>query len=174
MCGPAVKSHTWPNKGRRFSARWKNSYSLLCLDCRQILVPARLLHRYRRTHQVHPQVQQQSEVTIGHQGTAAILQKLKKRDNDGAWRDRLRDLPEWLEELTENLEDIEVPALAHISHDSDSERPTKVASRKHSIIFIHFPKDRIAKYACEPKWQELLAEDALAKQYLEQKSLVTW
>ena len=38
----------------------------------------------------------------------------KKRDNDGASGNRLRDLPEWLEEFTENLEDTEVPALAHI------------------------------------------------------------
>ena len=37
--------------------------------------------------------------------------------------------------------DTEVPAPAHISHDSDSERPTKVAPRKHSIC-THFPKDR--------------------------------
>ena len=32
----------------------------------------------------------------------------------------------------------------------------------------------IAKYACDPRWQVPLAEDALAKQYFEQKSLVTW
>ena len=53
---------------------------------------------------------------------------------------RLRDLSEWLEEFTENLEDTEMPAPAHISHDSDSERSTKVASRRHSI-YTHFPKD---------------------------------
>ena len=34
-----------------------------------------------------------------------------------------------------------MPAPVHISHDSDSERPTKVASIEHSI-FTHFPKDR--------------------------------
>ena len=37
--------------------------------------------------------------------------------------------------------DTELLAPAHISHDSDSERPTKVVSRKHSI-YIHFPEDR--------------------------------
>ena len=46
-----------------------------------------------------------------------------------------------MKEFTENLEDTEVPAPAHISHDSDSEQPTKEASRTHSI-FTHFPKDR--------------------------------
>ena len=145
MSGPAVKSHTRPNKGRRFSARRKISYLLLSLDCRQILVPVSLLHRYHRTHQVHVQVLQQSEVTIGHQETGAIHPKTKKnneRDNNRASGDRLRDLPQWLEEFTENLDDTEVPAPAHISHDSDSERPTKVVSklRKHSV-YTHFPKD---------------------------------
>ena len=97
MSGSAVKSHTWPNKGRRFSAR-KISYLLLSLECRQFLVPARLLHRYRRTHQVRLQVQQQSDVTMEHQGnwrdTPKTQNKNKKRDNDGAAGNRLRDLPE--------------------------------------------------------------------------------
>ena len=52
----------------------------------------------------------------------------------------MRDLPEWLQEFTDNLEDTEMLAPAHISHDPNSERPTNVASRKHSI-FSHFPKD---------------------------------
>ena len=34
-----------------------------------------------------------------------------------------------------------MPAAAHISHDSDRERPIKLASRKHSI-HTHFPKDQ--------------------------------
>ena len=58
---------------------------------------------------------------------------------------RLRDLPDWNEEFAENLEDKEVPTLrdtpANTSQDLDSERPTKVVSRKHSIE-THFPKDR--------------------------------
>ena len=53
----------------------------------------------------------------------------------------MRHLPEWLEEFAENLEDTEVPAPAHMSHDSGSERLTKEAPRKHSN-FTHFPKDR--------------------------------
>ena len=60
---------------------------------------------------------------------------------------------------------------AHTSHDSDSGPPTKVALRKH-IIVTHFPKDRRSMFGNQ-KRQGLLAEDALAKQYLEQKSLVT-
>ena len=56
--------------------------------------------------------------------------KQKKEDYNRDSEDRLRDLPEWLEEFTENLEDTEVLAPAHISHDSDSERPTKVAPKE--------------------------------------------
>ena len=59
----------------------------------------------------------------------------------GAAGDRLQDLPEWLEDFTENLEDTKVPASANIPHDSDSERPMKVALRMHSI-YAHFPKDQ--------------------------------
>ena len=70
--------------------------------------------------------------------------------NKRAMGDCLRDLLEWLEEFAENLEDTEAPAHAHISHDSDSERPTKVAPRKHSI-YPHFPKTEIAKSASEQK-----------------------
>ena len=68
---------------------------------------------------------------------------IKKGDGNRDSDNRFRDLPEWLDWLTENLEDTEVPAPAHISQDSDSERPTKVASksRKHSI-YTHFPRDR--------------------------------
>ena len=50
-------------------------------------------------------------------------------------------IPEWLEDFTENLQITEIPAAADISHDSDPERPTKGASRKHSI-HTHFPKDQ--------------------------------
>ena len=69
--------------------------------------------------------------------------KNKKRDGNLYSHDSLRDLPEWLEEFTDNLEDTEVHAPAHISQDSDSERRSKVVSksRKH-IIYTHFPKDR--------------------------------
>ena len=56
-------------------------------------------------------------------------------------KNRLRDLAEWLEEFTDNLEDTEMPAPAHISHDTDSERPTKVASKKHRI-FTQSPERR--------------------------------
>ena len=126
--------------GRKLFAKRTTSYLLLSLlDCRQILVQVRLPHRHRRTRQVHFQVQQQSEVTIRHQETGSIHQKTQnkneKRDINRASGNRLRDFPKWLEESTDNLEDTEVPARAHISHDSESERQTKVASRKNCVFF---------------------------------------
>ena len=59
--------------------------------------------------------------------------KTKNISNNQATRSRLRGLPEWLEDFKDNLEDPEVPALANTSHDSDWERLTKVATRKHRI-----------------------------------------
>ena len=53
---------------------------------------------------------------------------------------RFRDLPEWLEEFADNLEDAEVPAPANTSHDSDSERSTKVATRKYLYSLPKRPK----------------------------------
>ena len=59
---------------------------------------------------------------------------------------------EWLEEFTDNPEDTELPAFAHSSQDSDSERPTKAVSksRKHSI-YTHFPKDRDCEFCLRTK-----------------------
>ena len=55
-----------------------------------------------------------------------------KRDNNRASEDRLRDFPGWLEEFSVNHREPGVPAPAHITHGSETERPTKVAPRKHS------------------------------------------
>ena len=68
------------------------------------------------------------------------MKKNGSRDAD----DRLQDLPDWLEEFTDNLgghTNARVPS--HVSQDSDSERATKEAERprKHSI-FTHFTEDR--------------------------------
>ena len=58
--------------------------------------------------------------------------------------DPLRDLPEWLEEFTENLVDDSVPEhrdASCSSHELLSEPRAKVVSGEHGI-FTHFPKDR--------------------------------
>ena len=107
--------------GRNFYTRRQISYLLLSRDCRQTQVQVRLLHRYRRIHQVL-RVQQVFEVTKGCQGTGAIhLEfKIKSKGQQGGSRRPLRYLSEWVEEFTENLEDTVVPASANISHVSDS------------------------------------------------------
>ena len=67
-----------------------------------------------------------------------------KNDNEEVRGDPLRDLPEWLQEFTENLVDDSVPEhrdASSSSHELLSEPRAKVVSGKHSI-FIHFPKDR--------------------------------
>ena len=67
-----VKNHGWPKKGRHFFVKRTTSYLLLFQGCHPVLVPARLVHRYRRTHRLHlQQVQQQSEVTNLTQETGA-------------------------------------------------------------------------------------------------------
>ena len=43
-----------------------------------------------------------------------------------------------------------------------------------TVSILTSQKTEIAKSACEPTWQGLLAEDALAKLYLEQRRMVTW
>ena len=65
-----------------------------------------------------------------------------KNQNKNKQRDDNRDSDSL--EFTVNLEDAEVPASANISLDSDSERSTKAASRKHRI-HTHFSKDRNCK-----------------------------
>ena len=71
--------------------------------------------------------------------------KNRKRDDSRDADNRSRDLPEWLEELTDNREDTELHAPAQFSQEADSERPAKVVSksnsRKHSI-YTHLQKDR--------------------------------
>ena len=87
-----------------------------------------------------------------------IQHQLKKKDSNRDSNDRLRDLPEWLEEFTDSLQDTELPSPAHISHDSDSERPTSVASRKHHLK-NSFPKRSKLRSIGHPrtvlrKWQK--------------------
>ena len=135
------ENHSWKNLSSLGAERVINLQRTKVYP--QILVPVRPQHRHRRTRQVHLQVQQQSEDPApgNWRDSPKTQDKKKRRDNNQASEDRWRYLPEWLVEFTENLEDAQVPAPAHASHDSDSERPTKAASRKHSIE-THFPKDR--------------------------------
>ena len=177
--GSAVTNHGWPKRRRHLFATWTISCRLLFPGYPPILVAFRLQHRQSTLQELSSRTpaQERSDGLAPENwcGSPSKTQnKNNKRDGSRDSDDRLRDLPEWLEEFTDNPEDTEVHAPAHISQDSDSERSTKVGwtSRKQSYLLTS-QKTEIAK-SCEPKWQGLLAEDALAKQYLEQKNLVTW
>ena len=81
-----------------------------------------------------------------------IQNQNKKRDDSGDPDVRLRDLSERMKEFIDHLEDTELPPSAHVSQDSDSERPTNVISksRKH-LYFYWLPK--------RPKFRSMFAND---------------
>ena len=78
-------------------------------------------------------------------GTAETKNTNRNGDNETVRRNPLRDLPECLEEFTDNFVDESVPAHrdtpASSSRESASEPRGKVVSGKHSI-HTRFPKDR--------------------------------
>ena len=86
LCSEHGYSYEWTSgqnpqltkNGKDFLYKTENVYLLLFMDCRQVLVPARLLHRHRRTHQVL-RVQQQSEVTSRQRQISAIQQNIKTK-----------------------------------------------------------------------------------------------
>ena len=131
--GSAVNSRGWPNKRRKFMHDG-NSYFWSFLDYR-----VHLLHRHRRTRQVHQQVHRKVQLRRSDELAPGNWSRNPSKDskdsNDCVW-----DLPEWLEEFADNLEDAEMPSPAYISHDSDSEHPTKVAP-----IHTYFPKDQLCE-----------------------------
>ena len=87
------------------------------------------------------QLEPQHEVRASGDGisnqSAKTLKPMKNKEYTRNAGDRLRDLPEWLEPFTDNLEDAETLAPAQDSQDSDSGRTTKVTerSRKHNICY---------------------------------------
>ena len=86
----------------------------------------------------------------------------------------LRDVPERLEEFMENLLDERFPAHrdapASSSRESASEPRVKVVPTRASTVFILTSRrTKIARFASESRFQGLLAENARAQLYLEQK-----
>ena len=165
LCGEHGYTYEWDSgrtphltmRRKGFHARRKMSCLLLSQDCGQAPAQVRLLHRFRKTHQVPFRVQHVHEVTNMRRETDAILPQpeTKEKNIQQAAGNRLRDLPEWLEEFTDNLEDAEVQELANTSHGSDSNRPTKVTSRNH-CIYTHFPTDRNCDVCLRTKMTRVL------------------
>ena len=92
--------------------------------------------------------------------------KIQNQNKKRSDRDPLADLPDCLQDFTENLKETELHASAHSSVESDLEYPTTVTtkSRKHSI-YTHFPEDRdcdvclrtkITKASCRRRTGEAL------------------
>ena len=161
MSGSAVKNHVWPKKGRQLCAKRTTSY---------LLVVPGLSTTSGSNSSSTPALQDLSSTSPAQErsdgpapgdwcGSPWKTQHKNKKWDHIEIRTRLRDLPELLAEFTDNLEDTQVHAPAHISQDSDSESLTKVVSksRKHSVC-THFPKR-----------PNLNAQDALAMLYFEQK-----
>ena len=86
------------------------------------------------------------------------------------------EIPEWLQELRENLVDDEIPfqggSHASSSHEASLEPITKRCEDlgKHSV-HTHFPKDRNCEI-CKRTKITRDAEDAKAKPYFELSTLV--
>ena len=119
---PSGREPRLTNNGKQTFCKTENFVPLVVAG---LQLPPR--HRLRRIHPV-PWTQQIREGAAGNCG-----ELVAGPCNEG--------IPEWLEDFTENLEDSEVSSLAITSQDSDSERPTKVATGMHRI-YSHLPKDR--------------------------------
>ena len=90
------------------------------------------------------QSQSTSSRELGDQFPESRKNKIKEEDIDTAQGDLLRDLPDWLEEFTDNLVDEKVPSSRDTptssSRESDPEPVREVVSGTHSM-HTHFPKD---------------------------------
>ena len=129
------------------------SFVLLYWVCHPLPQAVRLQHRESRTqrpksHQKLGLIQQFRRTKTGRiqavswnrsetrpdktWSDATALGNRSGTESDNMERDdQSQDVPEWLQNFTENLEDPEISVHAHISRqDSDSERPTKVVAKK--------------------------------------------
>ena len=155
--GPAVKKPRLAKNEKEFICKTDTFvplYFLLFLECRQVLVPARLVHRYRRTHQElrSPATQRSDKQAAGDQRDSTESQnKNKWEKNKQPTGDRLRDLPELSQEFTDNLEDTETP-FPHTFLTTQIRNVLRKWYRQGSTVFIlTSQKVEIAKYACEPR-----------------------
>ena len=140
MCGPAVKKPHPTKQGKKILCKTATSYPSLSLDCRQILVPARLLYRHRRTQQVHRQVRQQSEVTMGHKETGAIHQNPPpKKKGRQRWIIGIAKLSRMVRGVHRKSRRYRSACTCtHFTHDSESERPT--SGIEEAQCFYSLPK----------------------------------
>ena len=146
LTGIRLNPRATPLWGGPSGAKRTTSYLMSHPGYPPVLEAIRPQHRQGRI--CFQQVQPKSEVTnLLHEGSAdhphKPKTKTKKWDGNRDSDNHLRDLPEWVEEFIDNLEDTELHASAHSSLESDLEYPATVPtkSRKHSIN-TQFPRDR--------------------------------
>ena len=155
MSGSAVKNHGWPRK------------TITCKTDNFVPLAVPVLSTTSGSNSSSTSTSQDLSTGPAQErsdGRASVnwcdpstQNKNKKMDDRRDADDRLRDLPDWLEEFTDNLQTTELPASAHGSQNSDSERPPKVVSksRKHNIQ-MQFPQDRNCDVCLRTKMTSLL------------------
>ena len=111
------KNHGWPNRRRRFYAKQTTSYLLLF---QEFSISSGSNSSSTSTSQdlssTSPAQERSDELAPRECcGSPSETQNKNRKSDDSRDADNLRDLPEWLEELTDNLEDTELYAPAHSS-----------------------------------------------------------
>ena len=109
MSGPVVQDHTIKNCSK-YNATWKTMYRSLSQNYQPALpvrLQVHLQHRYRKTQQKTPrQVRRPRRSTrspvLGDQLCDSEQSEGDSKDTEG---NLLRDLPGWLEDVTENRVD---------------------------------------------------------------------
>ena len=98
-------------------------------------------------------------------------------DNETVRGNPLHDVPEWLKEFTENIVDEwvsehrDAPASLLVNQLQIREEKWYRAS---TVFILTSRETTIATSATRPRQRGLLAENALAQPYLEQKIVVSW
>ena len=170
VSGSAVKNHGWPKRRSQLYAQRTISYRLLFAVC-PILEANRIQHRHHRTRL--QQVQPKSLWRFSSRTLAQTTPKNPKPKSKEWWQSRFGSnvceifLNGW------RSSQIIWRTLKCLHPHTFLRTQIRNVLRKWYqnpggiVFYTHFPKGAMS--ACEPKWQALLAEDALAMLYLEQK-----
>ena len=177
MSGSAVKNHGWPKRGRQWNAKRTISYRLLFHGRPPILVAIRLQHRHCKI--CLQQVQPKSEVTDLLQETGADSPKTKTKMKRGMAVEIRMTVCEiflngWRSSQMISRTQMCLHSRTFLGTQIRNVRRKWYLIPGSIVCVLASQKTEIVKSACEPKRQGLLAEDALAKLYLEQKLLMTW
>ena len=168
--------HSWPNKGRVFACKTEK----FCTFCYR-----RANHKFQHCFVFNIVSVRLVFFKFKHrakwQASFRILErylktKIKKNHDNRDADERLRDLPEWLEqEDTDNPDDTAHIPAARLRFLNPVRRWYQTQGS--TVFLLTSRRDRsceVAKYVWEPKWQGPVADDATVKPHFEQKSSVIW